>query len=1218
MMARGCGWVVVLWLLLLVSVEAEIPYATDAPKPLTPQESIAAFQLPDDLRIEIVASEPLIAEPGAMVFDEFGYLFVGQLHGYNLEGYYDILELNNTGELDQEVRRVHVEGPLLERARNEAVGAIKRLEDRDGDGHFETGQTWAELQHACYGLIRARDGLIAVCPPEILFLADRDSDGQAEFRETLFSGFGFELLERGINSPRRGVDNWIYIAAGGGGGTITGSHLAAPVALGHTDFRIRDDGSAIEPVTGTCHTFGQALTESGDRFVSSTNRHALYAPPLEYRHLVRNPFVPSPGGNVDAANYDRIFPASDPDPWRQARNADPAWVKFYGERETTPNGYFTASCGAQILRGGALPERFQGNHFACEPANNLVHRSILTRDGAGYSVRRAPGEETSEFLTSTDRWFRPINLESGPDGSLYIVDFYREIIEDYSAIPRHLQQRYVESLRAGDQHGRIWRVTAKDAPRFKAAMLGEASIEELVASLESDNPWVRETAQRLLIEKASSADAPRLRALRDTTDSPAARLHALYILNALGEMAVLDVETALEDEHYTVRLHALRLAEGLLDREAALRAKAVKLIEDPDPSVRLQAAQSLGASSAPEVTAALATSAAQFGGERWMSAAILSSAATRAVPLIEALMPLTEANPGVMEVLPPLATTAAARGGVVEVRRVLELAEVNAATPVQVALLDGLAEGLAHAQPEAPTGDHEYDALVRLLLASEPQVRQRAIRLAGLLRLGDSPVMQAAWAEAEKTALDPERTLEERVAATDLLFTAPWARKAPLARLLDAREPLDLQLAAIRMIDAASDDAVGPTLVEHFNALTPRAQEAILQALFAQDTRLATVLDAVERGTIQGAAIPSIWRLQLLENASPAIRDRAKTLLVNPNGNERLDVIATFRPALTIPRDVARGRALFEERCGICHVLRGVGQEVGPDLSAVRARPDEALLADMLDPSGTITAGFNAYLVETEDGGLYTGMLAEETATSITFRRARGETDIILRSQITSIRTSPLSLMPDGLEEGLTPEDVANLLGFLRDATGEVLSPSVVVFDDEPEFVAALAEGSGGAELSEDSPYAGTGFLRVTPPQRHSPRIAGWHYRVVENPALSENGTVEEIRYLRLAWRTEGDGVMIELADNGGWPAAESSLRRYYSGANTTNWQAKMLSNVAPREWTVITVDLWQDFGEFTLTGIAPTAMGGAADFDRLEFLASLDGVDLRATAKAE
>ena len=117
-------------------------------------------------------------------------------------------------------------------------------------------------------------------------------------------------------------------------------------------------------------------------------------------------------------------------------------------------------------------------------------------------------------------------------------------------------------------------------------------------------------------------------------------------------------------------------------------------------------------------------------------------------------------------------------------------------------------------------------------------------------------------------------------------------------------------------------------------------------------------------------------------------------------------------------------------------------------------------------------------------------------------------------------------------------------------------APGVVVLDDEPEFVAALAEGSGDAELSAEKPYAGNSHLRVTPPQRHAPRIAGWNYRVVEKPAPPGDGALQEIRYLRMAWRAEGDGVMIELADNGACPAADSATRRYYSGTNTTNWQA--------------------------------------------------------------
>ena len=1201
-------WILIGGLFMTTPARAEIPYATDAPKPLSPAESIASFHLPDDLRIEIVASEPLIAEPGAMAFDEFGHLYVGELHGYNLEGYYDIQALNETGELDREVRRVHVEGPVLERARNEAVGVINQLSDTDGDGHFETGRVWATDLPPCYGLIRAREGLIAVCPPKIFYLADRDGDGRAEHREVLFDGFAYTLLERGINSPRRGADNWIYIAAGGGGGEITGAHLAEPVRIGHTDFRIQDDGSAIEAVTGTCATFGLALTGTGDRFIASTNRHALHAIPLEYRHLRRNPHVSTPGGNVDTAGYDRIYPTSEPDPWRLARNSDPAWVKFYGQRETAPNGYFTSACGPLIYRGGALPPAYLGNHFACDPANNLVTRGLLERDGATYRVTRAPGEEESEFLSSPDRWFRPINLEMGPDGALYIIDFYREIIEDYSAIPRHLQQRYVESLIAGYQHGRIWRVTAKDAPPFANTILGKATPKDLVAALESPNPWDRETAQRRLIARDASESIPLLHELFTNSSAADARLHAMYTLEAQGALLPEEIALALSDSSHLLRL---RLAESWLDKSDAVREHALALAADPDPAVRLQAVQSLGESTHPEIVGALVSAAITFGDERWMAPAIVSSSVNRPMAMLAGLLQALEGNPAMGDIVNGLATTIAARDGGAEIESLLELtAATEGADPMQIAVLEGLSTGLERNRARAAAPDAPYTGLLSMLASDEPAVREGAVNVAGLLQLGDSPVMQRAWETAQASALDPDLPAETRTASANLLVTAPWARKVPLARLLDPREPLEVQEVAVRVLATTDSPELSGALLARFDAMSPRVQKAILEALFAREERLEAVLDGIEGGQIVRGTIPPIRRLQLLENSVKTIRTRAANVLGPQDGSERADVIKRFQPALAMSRDGNRGQVLFAERCSICHVLNGVGQAVGPDLSAVRTRPDEALLVDMLDPSGTITAGFNAYLVETEDGGFFTGMLAEETATSIVLRRARGETDTILRTQIAEMRTSPLSLMPDGLEEGLMPQDVADLLGYLRDTTGTPASASIIAFDEEPEMADALPQGAGLITFTTEDAHSGSGSLRVTPPQRYSPRIAGWQYRIVENPTLGANGTVEEIRYLRLAWKAEGKGVMLELADDGHWPAAEMAARRYYSGTNTTDWQGTVVAHDPPTEWTVITVDLWQDCGEFTLTGIAPTAMGGPAFFDRIELLASLDGLE--------
>ena len=156
--------------------------------------------------------------------------------------------------------------------------------------------------------------------------------------------------------------------------------------------------------------------------------------------------------------------------------------------------------------------------------------------------------------------------------------------------------------------------------------------------------------------------------------------------------------------------------------------------------------------------------------------------------------------------------------------------------------------------------------------------------------------------------------------------------------------------------------------------------------------------------------------------------------------------------------------------------------------------------------------------------------------------------------------------------------------------------------DDDPAFINLLVDGGGTARIVTKSRHNGSSALRVTPPQRYSARIEGWNFAIRKKPGPGE------YRYLQLAWKTDGaKGVLIELADNGKWPPADKPLRRYYSGQNTTKWQATQISPKSPQKWTVITRDLWKDFGDFTLTGIAPTAMGGPVLFDRIELLRAIE-----------
>ena len=596
--------------------------AADAPQPLSPAESLRRFELPPGFRIELVASEPDLADPTGMAFDARGRIFVCELHGYNLEGYYDILELNKTGVLDKQVRRISAPPEALAKAEQETYGTVKLLEDADGDGRMDRTRVWADRLPPCYGLVPARDGVLVVCAPDIVFLADRDGDGQAEVREQLFTGFGVGEMWTRINNPCWGIDNWIYVASGqGSGGTIRGPHLKAPVVLGNTCFRLKADGSQIEPVAGGTSGFGLAHTDWGDRFLVTNQQHALLVAPLPHHYLARNPYYAAPNPIQNICTYGhpaRVFPTSQPDPWRTERGRDPAWVKFYGANETSA-GLVTSASTPLIYRADQFPAEYRDNHFSCESAQNLIHRCILEPVGAGYIAKRAT--ENKEFLTSTEQWFRPVNLAIGPDGALYVVDMYREIIEDYSAIPRYLQQQY--GLIKGHDRGRIWRIVAERGGGLQSMNLEASPSAQLVPELGNGNALLRMTAQRLIIEREDKTVVPQLVALATSGPTPQSRLHALYTLSGLGELSPELIRICLDDAHYGVRLHGLRLSDEYLEESEPLADRVLGMAGDPHAQVRLQLAFTLGQFADDRRLTVLRDLARNEGQDPWMQAAIL-------------------------------------------------------------------------------------------------------------------------------------------------------------------------------------------------------------------------------------------------------------------------------------------------------------------------------------------------------------------------------------------------------------------------------------------------------------------------------------------------------------------------------------------------------------------------------------------------------------------
>ena len=827
---------------------------------------------------------------------------------------------------------------------------------------------------------------------------------------------------------------------------------------------------------------------------------------------------------------------------------------------------------------------------------------MIEPKGAGFEVKRA--DEGREFLTSSDQWFRPVNLAVGPEGALYVVDMYREIIEDYSAIPRYLQQQYLESLRNGQKHGRIWRITYGEPTPAAKANMAAANNDQLIAELAGSNAWRRLTAQRLLIMRADREVTPALEQIARAGKTPQARLHALYTLEGLVSLTPGLVKQALDDDHHALRIHALRLAEPWLDREPSLLSEVLTKVDDPHPKVRLQLAFTLGESKSPKVLPALARLVETDGQDRWMQIAVLSAVPDRSAALAGVLA--ERGNQRGRLLLRPLAAVAGTRRDGDEIARLLQsLADLSSekSAAVRESVMTGLIEGLARDPSRKTLSAAGQKALERLLSATTGSDQRQVLRLAGLVRLDDSPIIRAMRQAAFQAALDQQHPLAERTCRAGFAFRRTGDGARPSSGT-SRRSTTDR--APIRGSFAPRDrrwPRVPRVAFQGMVVVFPSCPNGYLRCCLRRKDRLALVLDAIENKVIESSSIPPIRREQLLDDRDPAIRQRAKSLFSpRATNEERNRVLARYQTALSLPRDANRGRQVFEAQCSKCHQLNGKGFAVAPDLAAINNRPDESLLLDILDPNSTIVAGFRAYTVDTVGGRVYSGVLTSETATSVTLRREQGAEDTILRKDIDAMFGSSLSLMPEGIEKLISPQDMANLIGYLRAALRGDDGRRVLLFGGDPSFALVLNEGNGRAVVDSKESFAGSPSLRVSPPQRFSPRITGWDYKIVENPGPGE------YRYLRFAWKAPGaTGLMLELANDGAWPSAGEDRQRFYSGTNTTGWNAVRVSEQVPRDWVIVTRDLWKEFGMMRLTGLAPTAMNGDAFFARIELLPSLD-----------
>lgn len=967
--------------------------SNDLPRfpPVPPDRALQTFEVKKGFHLELVASEPNLVSPVAVSFDENGRMYVVEM-------------------IDYSERRD--ETPHL--------GRIRLLEDLDGDGVYEKSSIFATNLAWPTAVFCYDGGIFVAATPDIIYLKDSKGDGKADIRETVFTGFG-EGLERVnvqamLNTFLWGLDNRIHGATSGNGGLIKSLRhpQIPPIDLHGRDFAIEPRSMTMGSEAGGGQ-HGLSFDDTGRRFACNNSDHIrLFM--YDDAYAGRNPFysMPAPLASIavdgPAAEVYRISPE---EPWRVIRTR---WrvsglVPGLIEGGGRASGYFTGATGTTIYRGNAYPPEFVGNAFVADCGGNLVHRKVLIPDGPGLKAQRASDEKKVEFIASRDTWFRPVQFANAPDGTLYVIDMYREVIEHPWSLPGSIKK--LVDLNSGNDRGRIYRIAPDGFKEPQPPKLGRASTAELVATLNSANGWHRDTASRLLYERQDTAAVPALTNLFATSDFALARLHAMRTLDGMNALTEALVYRGLCDDDAAVREQAIKLTERMMATKGAsanLLVKMQSMTNDPAITVRYQLAFTLGDLPVPFKADPLAAIARTDVNDPWVRAAILSSLGQGAGEVFKRLCEDSGfiGSPAGNDFLRELVAMVGARNDSLEVGAALEFINKTTTAATRFGLVRALGDGLKRGGGSTASLEETLDSAIK------------------------------SASEVAKDSDSDERTREE---AIQLLGLSAFTDSGQLLlSLLDPSQLEGIQLSALSALGRFIDPQLGPELIKRWATLNPRVRSQAVGVFLARPERAVALLKAIQLGEVAAAVLTTAQAAFLREHRQRAVSQLAGQVLgANPTG-QRQSVIDAYLPTLNLAGDATRGRKVYEERCIACHRLAGEGNAVGPDLVTVKNTGKEKLLVNILDPNREVRPDYVSYSVETEDGESLVGLISNETSTSVTVRQAYGKEEVVPRSRIRRMRSQGQSLMPEGLEAGLSPQGLADLLQFIETA-GEAKAP---------------------------------------------------------------------------------------------------------------------------------------------------------------------------------
>jgi putative heme-binding domain-containing protein len=965
----------------------------DVPPRLSPEEAKKTFQVAKGLEIQLIAHEPMVRQPVCINFDDRGRLWVLQYLQYPIpNGLRPV-------EVDQYLRTKYDRLPAPPPKGPKGADKIIILEDPDGDGRYRKAKEFIGGLNLASGFALGYGGVFVAQPPYLLFYRVRPgTDGPDGDPEVLLEGFGMEDAHAFANSLTWGPDGWLY---GAQGSTVTANIRGIGFQQGVWRYHPRTREFELF-AEGGGNTWGIDFDRHGQLFAGGNTTEPLC-------HHVQ--------GGYYVKGFGKHGPLHNPYTFGYF-NA----VKHHGFLGSALTGGFV------LYQGGLFPERFRDAVIYPNLRVNAMRVSRLQPEGSTFTTHFQ-----EDFILSTDRWFRPVKSLVGPDGALYVADWYDYNISHTD--PKDRSKWYQPSR----DTGRIWRVVpAGTKPHADGTWpLSSLASDELVNLLRHPNEWYAREARRILMERHDPSVCPRLEAMVRNEKDARLALEALWALHVSGGLTHDLAAKLLDHSIDHVRAWTVRL---LGDRRKVNRSFGDRLValarHEPSPTVRNQLActcKRLPGPVALPIVAQLLARAEDVGdphiplllwwaiedkalSDREQVMQLVGSAAAWNRPITRAVVVERLARRYLAEGKPEDFATCA---------RLLNLAPMPAERERLIRAMEQQLDGLHFEKaPEALAAvlepllkkDQPSSALVRLALR---------LGLAGTYPLAAARLTDARLGADERA--DFVRTLGEmRRPASLALFL----------ELLGSKEPAPVHSAALLSLQRYEAPEVAAAVLKQYPRMTPALRDKARDVLVSRLSWSAALLSAVEKETIPAKdfSLDQVRRVLLHKDAK--LTGRAEKLWgqVRPatSREKQGKILAVSQILSKGAGDAARGKPLVAKHCLTCHQLFGEGTNIGPDLTAVDRKNLDVLLPNLIDPSAVIREGYQQYIVATLDGRVLSGLLAENTADKITVLDAKGVRTTLQRKEIDALSRAETSLMPEGLLDPLSDQELRDLVAYLR------------------------------------------------------------------------------------------------------------------------------------------------------------------------------------------